>query len=88
MVRVYSRFSTARSESSADDVDLPDFDEKDPRALGRAMRKMAEEAGEPMPPEMDEMIQRLEAGEDPERLGEELEAESSDTSEDETLYDG
>jgi hypothetical protein len=44
----------------------------DPRALGRMMRKMTEATGQPMPKEMDQMIRRMEAGEDPEKLEEEF----------------
>ena len=44
----------------------------DPKALGRMMRKMAEATGQPMPKEMDQMIRRMEAGEDPEKLEEEF----------------
>lgn len=44
----------------------------DPRALGRMMRKMTEATGQPMPKEMEQMIRRMEAGEDPEKLEEEF----------------
>lgn len=44
------------------------MDENDPRAMGRFMRKMADQMGEPMPAEMNEMVRRLEAGEDPEQI--------------------
>lgn len=44
------------------------MDENDPRAMGRLMRQMAAEVGEPMPAEMNEMVRRLEAGEDPEQI--------------------
>ena len=44
----------------------------DPRALGRMMRKMTEATGQPMPKEMEQMIRRLESGEDPEKLEEEF----------------
>jgi hypothetical protein len=40
----------------------------DPRQMGRMMRRMAELTGEKMPAEMQEMVRRLEAGEDPEKL--------------------
>ena len=66
---------------------LGDLDEKDPRSLGRMMRRMAEETGEAMPPEMDEMTRRLEAGEDPEKIGAELEGAGDGESGGETLYD-
>ena len=48
------------------------IDENNPRAMGRFMRKMAEQTGEPIPQEMDEVVRRLEAGEDPEKIEEKL----------------
>jgi hypothetical protein len=44
----------------------------DPRQLGRLMRKMTEATGQKMPEAMEQMIQRLERGEDPEKLEEEF----------------
>jgi len=78
MTRVISRFAALKgrilSAAGGDDdmPDLSDFDENDPRSLGRMMRQMADETGEAMPPEMDEMCRRLEAGEDPEKIEEEM----------------
>ena len=43
----------------------------DPRQLARMMRKMSSFTGEKMPETMEEMIRRMEAGEDPEKLEEE-----------------
>ena len=40
--------------------------------MAGAVRKMAEIAGEPVTPAMEEMIRRLEAGEDPEAVEEEM----------------
>ena len=51
---------------------LDGVDENDSRSMGRVMRKLAEESGEQMPPEMDEMCRRLEAGEDPEKIEESM----------------
>lgn len=80
--------------------DMPDLsaldglDENDPRSLGRAMRKMAQEAGEPMPPEVDEMCRRLEAGEDPEKIEQDMgealgdEGGAGGGAGDDTLYEG
>ena len=48
------------------------IDENDPRAMGRFMRTMAEETGEPVPDEMNEVIRRLESGEDPESIEEQM----------------
>ncbi len=48
------------------------IDENDPRQLGRLMRRMSEITGEPLEPEMEEAMRRLEAGEDPDKIEEEL----------------
>ncbi len=40
----------------------------DPRALAKMMRRMGELSGEKLPVQMDEVISRLEKGEDPEKL--------------------
>ncbi len=50
----------------------------DPKQLARMMRKMSSVTGEKMPETMAEMIKRMEAGEDPEKL----EAEYGDALED------
>lgn len=73
LTRLVSRVRLVRSEESrldslADDSALAGLDESDPRTLGRWMRKMAAETGEAMPPEFDEVVGRLEAGEDPEAI--------------------
>ncbi len=52
--------------------ELEGMDENDPRAMAAAVRKMTEIAGEPVTPAMEEMIRRLEAGEDPEKVEEEM----------------
>lgn len=66
------RVRIARSEESRlDDLaDSGDLDglEEDPRLLGRMMRKMSNELGEDMGPELDEVIDRLEAGQSPEEI--------------------
>jgi len=46
--------------------------EDDPRALGRLMRKMGQEMGEDTGPEFDEVVSRLEKGEDPEQIERDL----------------
>src|SRR5215210_6847448 len=48
-----------------------DDENPDPRQLARMMRKMSGLTGEKIPGEMEEMICRMEAGEDPEKLEEE-----------------
>ncbi len=52
--------------------ELEGMDENDPRQMAAAVRRMTEIAGEPVTPAMEEMIRRLEAGEDPEKVEEEL----------------
>jgi putative FmdB family regulatory protein len=47
-------------------------DENDPKQLGRLMRRMGEITGEPMDREMEEAVRRLEAGEDPEKIEEDM----------------
>ncbi len=47
---------------------LDGLDEEDPRAMARALRRMSEETGEPIEPEMEEALGRMEAGEDPEAV--------------------
>lgn len=47
---------------------LDGVDENDPRSVARAMRRMSDEMGEPIEPEMQEALTRMEAGEDPERV--------------------
>jgi hypothetical protein len=49
-----------------------DDNNPDPRQLGRFMRKMTDMMGDKAPPELREVVRRLEAGEDPERLEEQF----------------
>mgnify|MGYP000030777200 CR=1 FL=1 len=67
--RLISRVAVVRSEESrlddlADPGMLDGLDENDPRSLGRWMRKMSDEMGEDLGPEFDEIVGRMEAGED------------------------
>jgi putative FmdB family regulatory protein len=64
--------------------ELEGMDENDPRQMAAAVRRMTEIAGEPVTPAMEEMIRRLEAGEDPEQV----EAELGDALEDEMGDEG
>ncbi len=75
--RLISRVAVVRSEDSRlDDLGDPSMldglDEDDPRSIARWMRKMSAETGEPMPPEFDEVIDRLEAGQSPEEIEESM----------------
>jgi putative FmdB family regulatory protein len=48
------------------------MDENDPKQMGTLMRKMSEITGEGLDPEMEEAVRRLEAGEDPDKIEEDL----------------
>lgn len=70
--RRIGRIRVAKSEESRMDA-LTDPSgleglENDPRALGKMMRKMGNEMGEEVPPEYDEVVDRLEAGQSPEDI--------------------
>lgn len=76
MERVMSSFAVSRSgggSGSMDDSQLMGLNEEDPRAMARAIRRMADEMGEDLGPEASEALMRLEAGEDPEKIERELE---------------
>jgi hypothetical protein len=51
---------------------MGDTDNPDPRALAKMMRRMGELTGQKMPAQMDEVIARLEKGEDPDKLEQEF----------------
>jgi putative FmdB family regulatory protein len=51
---------------------LDEKEAEDPRVMARMMRRLAEVSGERVTPAMEEMFRRMEAGEDPEALEEEL----------------
>ncbi|MCS7054820.1 MAG: zinc ribbon domain-containing protein [Thermoflexales bacterium] len=78
LTRLASRVRVIRGGGSSGDFDgsgddalldeMAGLDENDPRALGRFMRKMAQESGEDLGPEFDEVVSRLERGEDPEQI--------------------
>jgi len=73
LTRLVSRVRALRSEESrldnlADESALAGLDENDPKSMGRWMRKMAAEAGEEVPPEFNEVVGRLESGENPESI--------------------
>jgi len=74
--RLVSKVRVVRSEESRlDDLADPgawgDFDENDPKSMGRFMRKMMGEIGDEagdLGPEFEEVVDRLEAGQDPEQI--------------------
>jgi putative FmdB family regulatory protein len=73
LARVIGRIRMARSEDSrlddlADPSEWGNFDENDPRSMARMMRRMGSELGEETPPEFDEVVDRLDAGESPDEI--------------------
>jgi len=64
------RMEAAMAEMERE-MSMMDEENPDPRQMGQLMRKMADMTGEKVPPVMEEMIRRMEAGEDPEKLEEE-----------------
>ncbi len=58
----------ARMEALSDPSSFGDLDENDPKSMARFMRKMGGEMGEETPPEFNEMVDRLESGENPESI--------------------
>ena len=66
-VRV-AKSEESRMDSMADDFSGFEGLEDDPKAMGRMMRKMGKEMGEELPPEFDEVVDRLESGQSPEEV--------------------
>ncbi len=82
MEKVMSTFSVKSGSSSiedmADDPSLAGLDTEDPKAMASAIRRMADEMGEDLGPEVNEALSRLEAGEDPEKIERDLEESGFD----------
>ncbi len=78
--RLVSRVRVVRSEDSrledlADPSEWGDLDENDPKSMGRFMRRMMQEMGDEagdLGPEFDEVVDRLESGQDPEEIEKEV----------------
>jgi putative FmdB family regulatory protein len=73
-VRV-AKSDESRTESLAGDFSDPSALaglENDPQAMGRMMRKMGKEMGEELPPEFDDVVDRLEKGQSPEEIEKEM----------------
>ena len=73
LTRLISRVAIAKSArwgagSGDDPAFLDELEHSDPRALGRLLREVTEETGEDLGPEFDEVVSRLERGEDPEAI--------------------
>lgn len=77
LTRLVSRVAVLRSEeahldSLMDADSLGDLDENDPKSIARWMRKMSKEIGEDAGEEFEEVVDRLEAGQTPEQIEQEL----------------
>jgi len=59
-------------ENLMDDPSSLEGIEEDPKAMGRLMRQMQSELGEDVGPEFDEVVSRLEKGQDPEQIEREM----------------
>lgn len=57
-----------RLEAASDPSFMNGVDENDPKSIARAMKKMGQEMGENLPPEFDEITNRLESGESPDSI--------------------
>jgi len=58
----------SRMESMANEFSGLEGMEDDPKAMGQMMRKMGNEMGEDLPPEFNEVVDRLESGQSPEEI--------------------
>jgi putative FmdB family regulatory protein len=73
LTRLISRVAISKSESSRfsnleDESVMEDMADADPATLGRYMRQMSSEVGEDLGDEFNEVVDRLERGEDPEAI--------------------
>lgn len=69
LARMISKVAVHRGGIDFDDPSsFDDIDEDDPKAMARMMRQMGEESGEALGPEFEDMIGRIEAGEDPDAV--------------------
>lgn len=66
------RSNDDRLDGIADEALLGQIDENDPRTLGRFMKKMSQEMGEEMGDDFNEVVDRLEKGQQPEQIEKEL----------------
>ncbi len=63
-----ARMEQVMREMERDFGDMADAENPDPRRLAAMMRRMSEATGEALPDAMQEMMSRMERGEDPEKL--------------------
>ena len=67
-----SKSDSSRMDSLADDFPGLENLDDDPQAMGKMMRKMGREMGEDLPPEFNEVVDRLEKGQNPEQIEQEI----------------
>jgi len=58
----------SRMESMADDFSGFENMDDDPKEMARVMKKMGREMGEELPPEFNEVVDRLESGQSPDEI--------------------
>ena len=63
-----SKMEAAMGEMEREFGHVAESENPDPRALAKMMRRMGELSGQKLPAQMDEVIARLEKGEDPDKL--------------------
>lgn len=80
------RSEESRLEQLADPDKWGDIDENDPRSMARMIKKLGREAGEDLGPEFDEVVDRMEAGEDPESIERSLGESGSGDSDPDNLF--
>ena len=69
MTRVrIAKSSDTRMENVESEFESFEGMEDDPKALGQMMRKMGNQLGEDLPPEFDDVVDRLESGQSPEEI--------------------
>jgi putative FmdB family regulatory protein len=63
--RIFSRIAVLRGGDGLEGAEssLGDVDENDPRSVAKWVRKMSREMGEPLDPDMQGELERMEAGE-------------------------
>jgi putative FmdB family regulatory protein len=67
--RLMSKFAVHKPGIDFDNpASMDSLDESDPRAMARMMRQMGEESGEDMGSEFEQMLGRIESGEDPDSV--------------------
>lgn len=68
-----SDFDESKMEQILSEMgDLEGMNEEDPRQMARMMRKIYDATGMPMGEQMEEAMRRMEAGEDPDKIEEEM----------------